>query len=118
MSFVKIISHKITNKKVGHVINVFSFVMCPIFFDFKLDFDIKKTSQDHLLTTRSQEVFCDIANRMNGFERPKPNEGYALENDISMKSQSAPSLWDTSPFRGRGFKFVTERFHNSSMLAL
>ena len=28
----------------------------------------------------------DIANRTNGFERPNPNEGYALENDISNNS--------------------------------
>ena len=27
-------AYKITNKKVGHIINVFSFVMCPIFFCF------------------------------------------------------------------------------------
>ena len=25
----------------------------------------------------------DTANRINGLERPKPNEGYAQENDIS-----------------------------------
>ena len=25
----------------------------------------------------------DTADRMNGLERPKPNEGYALENDVS-----------------------------------
>ena len=28
--------YKITNKKVGHIINVFSFVMCPIFFHFMI----------------------------------------------------------------------------------
>ncbi len=28
----------------------------------------------------------DTANRINGFERPKPNEGYALENGISDNS--------------------------------
>ena len=28
--------------KVGHIINVFSFVMCPIFFVFKEDFTMKK----------------------------------------------------------------------------
>lgn len=30
----------------------------------------------------------DTADRMNGLERPKPNEGYALENDISNRSIS------------------------------
>ena len=30
--------------------------------------------------------YGDTANRINGFERPKPNEGYALENDISNDS--------------------------------
>ncbi len=30
--------YKIINKKVGHIINVFSFVMCPIFFIYKEDF--------------------------------------------------------------------------------
>ena len=28
----------------------------------------------------------DTANRINGFERPKPNEGYALESGISTQS--------------------------------
>ena len=28
----------------------------------------------------------DTANRINGLERPKPNEGYALKNDVSMNS--------------------------------
>ena len=28
----------------------------------------------------------DTANRINGFERPKPNEGYAQENDVSTHS--------------------------------
>ena len=30
----------------------------------------------------------DTADRINGLERPKPNEGYALTNDISDKSIS------------------------------
>ncbi len=30
----------------------------------------------------------DTANRINGLERPKPNEGYALENDVSIDSIS------------------------------
>jgi hypothetical protein len=33
----------------------------------------------------------DTANRINGLERPKPNEGYAQENDISDKSISQDS---------------------------
>jgi hypothetical protein len=40
-SFVKLISPKITNKKVGHIINAFSFVMCPIFV-FKEDLSMKE----------------------------------------------------------------------------
>ena len=41
----------------------------------------------------------DTVDRINGLERPKPNEGYALKNDVSMILQSSPSLWDTSPVR-------------------
>lgn len=33
----------------------------------------------------------DTANRINGFERPKPNEGYALENGVSNNSISENS---------------------------
>ncbi len=34
----------------------------------------------------------DTANRINGLERPKPNEGYALENDVSNNSIPHASL--------------------------
>ena len=37
------------------------------------------------------EKIRDTANRINGLERPKPNEGYALKNDISDKSISYPN---------------------------
>ena len=32
------------------------------------------------------EKIRDTANRINGLERPKPNEGYALKNDVSIDS--------------------------------
>ena len=37
----------------------------------------------------------DTANRINGLERPKPNEGYALENDVSKNSISKDSKKST-----------------------
>lgn len=33
---------------------------------------------------KSTSINQDTANRINGLERPKPNEGYALKNDVSI----------------------------------
>lgn len=43
------------------------------------------TPNDNHLTKipKSTSISQDTANRINGLERPKPNEGYALKNDVS-----------------------------------
>lgn len=43
----------------------------------------------------------DTANRINGLERPKPNEGYAQENDISKDSVPQNSKFVKSKFSDR-----------------
>ena len=42
----------------------------------------------HKFSKKSTIIKRDTADRINGLERPKPNEGYALTNGISNKSIS------------------------------
>ena len=42
----------------------------------------------HKSSKKSTIIKEDTADRINGLERPKPNEGYALKNGISNKSIS------------------------------
>ena len=50
------------NKKVGHIINVFSFVICPIFFYFKEGFGVKKIKMSRSVGL----TFEDVCNKYLG----------------------------------------------------
>ena len=78
---------------VRHIINVFSFVMCPIFFAFKWDFWNKKDLPRLPAYDRVSWGFRDIAHWLNNVDRPKPNVGYTLENDSSLSSQLPKNVW-------------------------
>ena len=51
----------------------------------------------------------DTANRINGLERPKPNEGYAQENDISTNNISQKTKIVNSKFSERDPNAVSNR---------
>ena len=51
----------------------------------------------------------DTANRINGLERPKPNEGYAQENDISTNNISQKTKIVNSKFSDRDPNAVSNR---------
>ncbi len=56
------------------------------------------------------EKIRDTANRINGLERPKPNEGYALKNDVSndIIDQNKPTVNSKSMQEGKNYTYSTK----------